>query len=81
MRPAANIEMSRSARWYSIFKPKITILGTFWRAFKNYIGVFYGHLEYFKATWYILCPFANFLVILYIFARLGQLFKEKSGNP
>jgi hypothetical protein len=58
-------------------------------------GIFYGHLVYFTAIWYIFCPFGifcgNFLyfvaiwyifiVIWYIFSRFGMLFKEKSGNP
>jgi hypothetical protein len=31
-------------------------------------GVFYGHL-------------VHFVVIWYIFSRLGMLYREKSGNP
>jgi hypothetical protein len=44
-------------------------------------GIFYGHLEYFKVIWYILWPFGNVVVILYIFPRFGKLSQEKSGNP
>jgi hypothetical protein len=44
-------------------------------------GTVYGHLEYFTVIWYILWPFGNFVVILYIFPRFGILCQEKSGNP
>jgi hypothetical protein len=33
------------------------------------------------AIWYILWSFGNFVVIGYIFPRLGTLGQEKSGNP
>jgi hypothetical protein len=45
------------------------------------VGIFCGHLEYLKATWYILRPFGNVAVIWYIFPRFGKLCKGKSGNP
>jgi hypothetical protein len=47
---------------------------------KMYV-IFYGHLEYFKAIWYIVCPVSNFVVVWYIFKRLGKFYQEKSGNP
>jgi hypothetical protein len=43
-------------------------------------GIFYGHLEYFTAIWYILWPFGNVVVIWYMFPRFGILCQEKSGN-
>jgi hypothetical protein len=68
---------ARVARWH-IFKPKIPILGKFWRVlqwktlvytyFCNLVYVFYGHFVYFMVTWYI-------------FPRFGMLYDEKSGNP
>jgi hypothetical protein len=39
-------------------------------------GVFYDHLEHFKAIWYILWPFGNAVVIWYIFHRFGILCQE-----
>jgi hypothetical protein len=33
------------------------------------------------ARWYILWPFGNFVVILYISPRFGTLSQEKSGKP
>jgi hypothetical protein len=45
------------------------------------VGIFYGHLEYITAIWYILGPFGNFVSILYIFHGFGILCQEKSGNP
>jgi hypothetical protein len=44
-------------------------------------GIFYGHLVYFTAIWYILWPFGTLLAVWYIFPRFGILNKEKSGNP
>jgi hypothetical protein len=60
------------------------------------IDIFYGHLVYFTAIWYILWPFGilcgpfvyfeaiwyrYFIVIWCIFPRFGMLYKEKSCNP
>jgi hypothetical protein len=49
------------------FKTKNTNLGLFWRALEGKIldilwpfGIFYGHLVYFMAIWYILWPFGIF---------------------
>jgi hypothetical protein len=42
--------------------------------------IFYGHLEYSTAIWYILWPFGNVVVIWYIIPRFGKLCQEKSGN-
>jgi hypothetical protein len=35
-------------------------------------GIFYGHLEYFKAIWYSLLKVANFVVIWYSFPCFGK---------
>jgi hypothetical protein len=52
------------------------------------VGIFFGHLVYFTAIWYIVWPFGilcghlvNFTVIWYIFPHFGMLCHEKSGNP
>jgi hypothetical protein len=47
----------------------------FWRAlkYKMFVYVFYGRWENLKAIWYTLCQFGNFVVIWYIFTRLGKL--------
>jgi hypothetical protein len=44
-------------------------------------GIFYGHLEYFTAIWYILWPFGNVVVIWYIFPLFGILCQEKIWQP
>jgi hypothetical protein len=51
------------------------------------VGIFYGHLVYFTAFWYILpafgifcCHLVYFMVIWYIFHCFGMLYKEKSCN-
>jgi hypothetical protein len=43
--------------------------------------IFYVNLEYFTVIYYILWPFGNAVVILYMFPRFGILCQEKSGNP
>jgi hypothetical protein len=45
------------------------------------VGIFYVHLEYVTAIWYILCSFRTSEVIWYILPRFGLLCQEKSGNP
>jgi hypothetical protein len=45
------------------------------------VGLFYGHLEYIMAFWYILWPFGNLVAIWYIFHLFSILSREKSGNP
>jgi hypothetical protein len=45
------------------------------------VGIFYGHLEFLTAIWYILWPFDNLIAIWYILPRFGIFNKEKSGNP
>jgi hypothetical protein len=45
------------------------------------VGIFYGHLKYITAIWYILWPFDKLVIIWYISPRLGILYQEKSGNP
>jgi hypothetical protein len=44
------------------------------------VGIFYCHLEYFTAIWYILKPFGNVVVMWYIFHCFGTSCQEKSGN-
>jgi hypothetical protein len=64
------------------FKTKNISLGTFWRALKKKMLVYFVAIwNIFKAIWYILSIFGNFIVFWYIFARLGNLYQEKSGNP
>jgi hypothetical protein len=48
---------------------------------KEDVNMFYGHLVYFTAIWYIFGYLVYCVVIWYIFARVDILFKEKSGNP
>jgi hypothetical protein len=43
------------------------------------VGIFYGHLCYFKAIWNTLWTF--FVVLWNIFRRFGMLYQDKSGNP
>jgi hypothetical protein len=45
------------------------------------VAILHDHLEYFTGLWYILWPFGNLVVYLYIFPHFGILNKEKSGNP
>jgi hypothetical protein len=45
------------------------------------VGTFYGHLANIMATWHILWPFGNLVVVWLIFPRFGTLNHEKSGNP
>jgi hypothetical protein len=45
------------------------------------VGIFVGHLEYFKAFWYILRLFGNVVIIWHSLYRFGTLCQEKSGNP
>jgi hypothetical protein len=40
------------------------------------VGIFYCHLEYATATWYILWPFGNLVAIWYISSRFGILNPE-----
>jgi hypothetical protein len=47
---------------------------------ENFV-IFYGHVKYITALWYILLPFGNVVVIWYISPRFGILQQEKSGNP
>jgi hypothetical protein len=65
----------------AFFHTKNTSLGTFWRALKKKMFV------YFMAIWNSFRQFGIFyrhllfLVFWYTFARLGNLYQEKSGNP
>jgi hypothetical protein len=45
------------------------------------IGIFYGHLAYILAIWYIILTFGNLLVFWYIFPRFGILYLEKIWQP
>jgi hypothetical protein len=63
--------VARVARWY-IFKPKLQI----WLVLEEGlvmedVGLFYGHLVYFTAIWYILLTFGLFSAIWYILLTSG----------
>jgi hypothetical protein len=45
------------------------------------VGIFYGHLVYSTAIWYILWPFGIFYGYFVCFSRFGMLYQEKFGNP
>jgi hypothetical protein len=45
------------------------------------VVIYSGHLEYFTTIGLLLRTFGNFVVIWYIFPRLGILYQEKSGKP
>jgi hypothetical protein len=45
------------------------------------VGIFFGHLKYITAIWYISCPFDYLVAIWYSFPPFGILCQEKSGNP
>jgi hypothetical protein len=45
------------------------------------VGVFYVHLVYFMAIWYILWPFGIFYACFKYIPRFGELYQEKSGIP
>jgi hypothetical protein len=64
--------MSRVARWY-IFRLKFLAIlasfggpcnGRYLYVFLWQSGVFYGHMVYFVAIWYILCVFGTFFPVL-----------------
>jgi hypothetical protein len=63
------------------FQTRNPNLGKFCRAleWKN-VGIFFGHLEYITAIWYILWPFGNLVAIWFIVPRFGILCQEISGN-
>jgi hypothetical protein len=63
------------------FQTKNPNLGKIWTAFKENVGMFYGHLEYIAAIGCILWPFGNLVAIWSIFPCCGILWQEKSGNP
>jgi hypothetical protein len=44
-------------------------------------GIFYNHLKYIMAIWYMLWLFGNLVAIWYILPCFGILCQEKSGNP
>jgi hypothetical protein len=74
--------LTRVARWHIFFKPKNLSLGKFWRVLKvEDVGIFYWHLVYFTAIWYILWPFGIFYCYLVYLSRFGMLREDKSGNP
>jgi hypothetical protein len=45
------------------------------------VCIFYGHLVYFGAIWYILRPFGIFYGHSVYFPRFCMLYQDKSGNP
>jgi hypothetical protein len=64
----------RDARWF--------VLKRIWVSFAmGDVGIFYGHLVYFRALEIFYCHLVYFVVIWYIFPRFGMLYQEKSGNP
>jgi hypothetical protein len=44
-------------------------------------SIFYVHLVYSTAIWYILLPFGIFYGYLLYFPRFDMSYQEKSGNP
>jgi hypothetical protein len=74
------IVSTRVARWH-VFKPKIQIWVNFGGPWFKKVVLFYDHLEYFTAIWYILRPFGKLVAILEYFPCFSILNKEKSGNP
>jgi hypothetical protein len=44
------------------------------------VGIFYGHLEYITAIWYILWQFCKLVVKWYIFPHFG-IFYQKIWQP
>jgi hypothetical protein len=45
------------------------------------VGIFYGHLVYFRSFCYILGTFGIVRGNLVYFSRFGIFYREKSGNP
>jgi hypothetical protein len=45
------------------------------------VGVFYGHLVYFMAIWYIFWPFSIINGHLVYFLLFWYVLQRKSGNP
>jgi hypothetical protein len=45
------------------------------------VGLFYGHLEYSAAIWYILCPLSKFVVIWYIVSPVWYILTIKIWQP
>jgi hypothetical protein len=45
------------------------------------VGIFFVHLEYTKAIWYIVWPLCNLVEIGYLLTLFGILCQENSGNP
>jgi hypothetical protein len=57
-------------------------LGKFWSGPRlENVDIFYGHLEYLTDVWDILSSFGTFCVHLVHFSGLGNIYREKSGNP
>jgi hypothetical protein len=44
------------------------------------VGIYYAHLEYTMAIWFILWSLGNFVTFWYIFSHFGILCQEKSGS-
>jgi hypothetical protein len=45
------------------------------------VGIFYDHLEYFTAIWYIICPIGTVYVNLVYFSRFGMFGARKIWQP
>jgi hypothetical protein len=71
---------ARVARWYTL-KPKSPIWVNFEGLGMKMVGIFYRHVEYITAIWYILLSFRNLAAVWYISHRFGILYQEKSGSP
>jgi hypothetical protein len=73
---------SRVARWFKHFQTKTPNLGKILEGLAmEDIGIFYVHLVYFTAFWYILWTLRTLSGYLVYFSRFGMLQREKSGNP
>jgi hypothetical protein len=78
-KPTTGVPWRRVARWY-IFKPKIPIFVKFGGP-PMLLYVFYDHLEYFTAIWYISWPFRRVCGNLVSFLRFGMFGPRKIWQP
>jgi hypothetical protein len=61
----SSLVQTRVARWYC-FQTKNPVWVHFWGPQNETVGIFYGHLEYITAIWYILWSFGNLVAVWYI---------------
>jgi hypothetical protein len=64
-------DLSRAARCF-IFMPKLLILVYYGGPWMENVGIFYGHLEYFKIICYSVWPFGKFVALWYIIPPFGM---------